>query len=68
MLNEKIKELIAIGASVSANCSPCIKHHVAKAREMEIDEVEIQQAIDVGKMVRKGAAGQMDELISEIGS
>ena len=66
MFDEKIKELIAIGASISANCHPCIKHHTAKARELKIDEAEIQQAIDVGKMVRKGAAGQMDKLLEEI--
>ena len=66
MIDSKIKELIAIGASISANCHPCIKYHVGKAREMKIDEKEIQQAIDVGKKVRKGAAGQMDELILEI--
>ena len=66
MLDAGIKELIAIGASVSANCHPCTKHHTAKARELKIDEAEIKQAIDVGKMVRKGAAGQMDELIEEL--
>jgi AhpD family alkylhydroperoxidase len=66
MLDEKIKELIAIGSSISANCHPCIKHHTAKAREMKIDEAEIRQAIDVGKMVRKGAAGEMDELLEEL--
>jgi len=66
VLNEDIKELIAIGASVSANCHPCVKYHVSKARQMKIDETGIQQALEVGKMVRKGAAGQMDELISEI--
>ena len=66
MLNDKIKELIAVGASISANCHPCIKHHTAKAREMKIDEAEIQQAIEVGKMVRKGAAGQMDKLLEEL--
>ena len=66
MLDEKIKELIAIGASISANCHPCIKHHTANAREMKIDEAEIKQAIEVGKMVRKGAAGQMDKLLEEI--
>jgi len=43
-----------------------VKYHTAKAREMKIDEAEIQQAIDVGKMVRKGAAGQMDELLEEL--
>jgi len=66
VLDEHIKELIAIGASVSANCHPCVKYHIAKAREMKIDESEIQQAIDVGKMVRKGAADQMDELLKEL--
>lgn len=66
MIDENIKELIAIGASVSANCHPCVKYHVAKAHELKIDEAEIQQAIEVGKMVRKGAAGQMDKLLEEI--
>ena len=66
MLEEKIRELIAIGASVSANCHPCVNYHLAKAREMNIDEDEIRQAIDVGKMVRKGATEQLDELVEEL--
>jgi len=66
MLDANIKELIAVGASVSANCHPCVKYHVGKAREMKIDEAEIQQAAEVGQMVRKGAAGQMDELLEEL--
>ncbi len=66
MFDEKTKELIAIGASITANCHPCIKYHVGKAREMNIAEDDIQQAIDVGKMVRKGAGGQMDELLEEL--
>ena len=66
MIDEKVKELIAIGASVSANCHPCIKYHVNKARELTIEEGEIQQAIEVGKMVRRGATGEMDKLISTV--
>ena len=66
MLDANIKELIAVGASVSANCHPCIKYHVGKALEMKIDEAEIRQAVEVGQMVRKGAAGQMDELLEEL--
>jgi len=66
MVDKQITELIAIGASVSANCQPCVKYHVSKARQMNIEEKEIQQAIKTGKMVRKGAADQMDELTSEI--
>jgi AhpD family alkylhydroperoxidase len=66
MIDDKVKELIAIGASVSANCHPCIKYHVDKARELAIDDFEIRQAIKVGQMVRKGAAGEMDKLISAL--
>ena len=66
MIDKNIQELVAIGSSVSANCHPCIQYHIAKAREMKIDEAEIQQAIDVGKMVRKGAADQMDKMILEL--
>ena len=66
MIDEKVKELIAIGASISANCSPCTKYHITNARDMKIDADEIQQAIDVGKMVRKGAAGKVDELLEEL--
>ena len=66
MLDAKITELIALGASVAANCHPCVNYHVAKAREMKIAEDDIRQAMDVGKKVRKGAAGQMDELLEEL--
>ena len=66
MLDSSIKELISIGASISANCQSCVEYHVSKARKMKIDEQEIQQAIEVGKMVRTGAASQMDELLKEI--
>ena len=63
MIDKRIKELIAIGASISANCHPCIKFHVSKSHDMGIEEAEIQEAISVGKMVRKGAADQMDKLL-----
>ena len=65
-MEDQVKELIAIGASVACNCHPCVKCHVTKAREMKIDEDQIRQAIDVGQMVRKGAAGQLDKLIDEL--
>ena len=66
MLEPKIKELIAIGSSVACNCHPCIKYHINKAREINIESELIKQAIEVGKMVRKGAAGEMDKLLSDI--
>ena len=37
-MDEKLKEMIAIGASVTANCIPCIQYHFAKALEIGITE------------------------------
>jgi AhpD family alkylhydroperoxidase len=66
MLDSKLKELIAIGASVACNCHPCLKYHAGKAKELNIEPELVKQAIEVGKMVRKGAAAQMDELVTEL--
>ncbi|MEK6645716.1 MAG: carboxymuconolactone decarboxylase family protein [Candidatus Firestonebacteria bacterium] len=65
-MDDKAKELIAIGASVTANCQPCLNYHVSKAKENGANEQEIEEAIEVGKMVRKGAMGKMDKVISTV--
>ena len=66
MLDAKTKELIAIGASVAANCIPCVKYHTNKAKEMGLDQESIQDAITMGQKVRQGAAGEMDELLEKL--
>ena len=66
MLDNKTKELIAIGASVSCNCHPCVKFHLDKAGKLGIEPEDIKEALKVGMMVRSGAAGQMDEFLSEV--
>jgi AhpD family alkylhydroperoxidase len=53
-MDENATELIAIGASLAANCQPCLTFHVDKARNLGIVEDEINEAIAVGRMIRKG--------------
>jgi len=65
-LEDRIGELIAVGASVTASCQPCLKYHVKKALESGADEQEIAEAIEIGRMVRKGGANNMDKFISEL--
>ena len=65
MVDVKTKELIAIGASVSANCQPCVTFHLDKAKKLKIAPEDIQTALQVGAMVRGCAAGQMDQMLSE---
>jgi len=67
-LDTRIKELIAVGASVTANCQPCLQYHVSKARESGADDEEIGIAIAVAKTVRKGASAKMDDFAAEIGA
>lgn len=65
-LSDKVKELVAVGASITANCQPCLQHHVEKARGFGADSEEVKAAIEVGKRVRKGASAKMDSYSSEM--
>jgi AhpD family alkylhydroperoxidase len=63
-LDDRVKRLIAVGASVSANCQPCLLTNATKALEEGLAEQEIGEAIEVGLRVRQGAASKMDAFIS----
>jgi AhpD family alkylhydroperoxidase len=64
-MDDKVGELIAIGASVAAHCQPCLTYHLARAREMGIDEQEIQEAVAVGQKVEKGPMTAMRDFARE---
>jgi AhpD family alkylhydroperoxidase len=59
-MDARTTELIAIGASVTAHCVPCLRFHVKKAREAGVVDDEIREAVRVGRMVRRGAARSWD--------
>lgn len=65
-LDDRTLRLIAVGASITANCQPCLQINVSKALECGADEQEIADAIKVGKMVRQGAASKMDKFASSL--
>jgi AhpD family alkylhydroperoxidase len=65
-LDERITRLIAVGASVSANCQPCLHISVARALESGADQQEIAEAIEIGKMVRRGAASKLDTFAASL--
>ncbi len=67
-LDIRTKELVAVGASVTANCQPCLQFHVAKARESGAEEDEITMAIAVARAVRKGASVKMDDFAARLGA
>ncbi len=61
-LDARIQELIAVGASVTANCQPCLQYHSAQALENGAGADEVADAVEVGRTVRKGAAAKFDKL------
>jgi AhpD family alkylhydroperoxidase len=65
-LESRIQALIAVGAAISANCQPCFQSTVAMALESGASELEIAEAMEVGKRVRKGAASKMDKFASDL--
>ena len=65
-MDKKTTELIAVGASVTANCQPCLKYHLEEALKNGASEDEIAEAISVAKMVRRGATAKMDRFAAEV--
>ncbi len=65
-LDERIRELVAIGASITANCQPCLRSHVEKAVSCGARPEEVAAAIEIGNRVRRGASAKMDEFSSSL--
>ena len=66
MMDEKTKELIAVGVSAGVHCQPCLDFHVNKARELGIAAEMIAEAIEVGFMVEKGALAAMKKYVDQV--
>lgn len=66
-LEQRDKELAAIGASIGCNCRPCIEHHIPAGREAGLSEAELVEAVATARAVRDQAiellAPTVDELL-----
>ncbi len=65
-METKTKLLIAVGAAVVANCQPCLKTLLKKAKENAVEEKEILEAIGVARVVRKNSITQIDKFLAGI--
>lgn len=68
-LQDKIENLVAIGAAVAANCIPCFEHLYKKAINSGITLAEIKWASNIAGQMKKGAnialANRVDEIIGK---
>ena len=54
-MDERMKELVAMGAAAAATCHPCMDHHLKQCDRLGIDRPEVVEAVKVGLMVNRGA-------------
>ncbi len=64
-LDDKTKELIAVGASITAGCQFCLEYHTGKAKQYGATDDEIMGAIAIAKLVRAGSATEMDGFVGK---
>ena len=67
-LDDRMMRLIAVGASIAANCQPCLEANLSRALDCGAGEQEIGEAIEIGKLVRQGAASKMDRFVQTLGN
>ncbi len=53
LLSIQVRELIGIGASIAGNCLPCLRYHFGEAVKAGCSLEEIDEAIQLAKMVKE---------------
>ena len=66
ILDEKIENLIAIGAATAANCIPCFEHLYEKAINSGITISEIKRASDIAGLIKTGANIALTNSVNEL--
>jgi AhpD family alkylhydroperoxidase len=66
-LDGRTASLIAVGASVTANCQPCLEANCARAAQYGAKPPEIAVAVEIGRRVRAGAAAKFDDFAAGLG-
>ena len=65
-LDEKTKELVAVGAAVAGNCLPCLMHHFNKCKGLGISYEDIAEAIEMAKTVKEVPIKKISELALQL--
>lgn len=65
-MDPKARELVCIAASVAGLCQPCFDHHVAKAKNLGVDEMVIREVIRISQAMRARGNEFMDEFMERL--
>lgn len=66
-LSDKVRELVAIAASVACNCEPCLKFHYDAARKTGCSAEEMSAAVEMALKVKQAPPKAMRELAQRLG-
>jgi AhpD family alkylhydroperoxidase len=61
-MTPEVKELVAIGAAIAANCEFCFKFHYDKARKLGVSREDMRVAVDTALMVKNSPAKSIADL------
>ena len=62
IFSEAVKELVAIGAAIGANCEPCFKYHYNEARKLGVTKDDMRLAVKMAQAVKDTPARSILEL------
>jgi AhpD family alkylhydroperoxidase len=65
LYSRAVKELVAIGAAIGANCEPSFKVHFQAAREAGVTRDDIAQAIATAREVKQAASKEILNVAGE---
>jgi AhpD family alkylhydroperoxidase len=65
-LDEKTRELVALGAAMAGNCFPCLRYHYKKCRELGIAVNDMRDALEMAKTVKEVPIKNIYELANSL--
>lgn len=65
-LDGRTAELVAVGASVAANCLPCLRYHFAEAAKAGCSPEGFNEAVELARRVKTRPTTDMTKLVTEL--
>lgn len=62
IFSDQVRELVAIGASIAANCEPCLKYHVIEAGKLGVAVEDMRMAVNMALAVKESPAKSIRSL------
>lgn len=65
-LDTKTREMVALAASIAANCRPCLQYHFKEAVKQGCTAQEIREIVKVAAMVKQRPVSDINELSAQL--